>query len=122
MRWEIKRELLTIYQQGGARDVLNLEDHSGSKETICFTVPVEIEMVVFGAMPPHNMTVPATTILYESNIIYYRTYEGVTTTIASRARYAAGTDLDGPIILTPGSYELTIELVKNTRGMFVTLY
>lgn len=112
----------TVYHQGGARDINNPEDYSGTKETTCFVVPDGIEMVVFGSMPPQDMRNHCNTTPDESNFIYYRTDNGVIKTMTSRARYAEGQDMDKAIILTPGSYELTMELVKSTRGMFITLY
>jgi hypothetical protein len=109
-----------IYQQGGARDISDPGDNMGSLETVTFTVPAGVEILVLGAMPPHNNGVP--TAPYEQNLIYYTTYNGVTTTLTSGAKYASGPDLDGPIILTSGTYELTCELVKNSEGTFITLY
>lgn len=111
-----------IYQQGGARDISNPADHTGTKENISFTIPGTIDIVVLGAMPPQNKGVPSTAGPYESNIIYYTTYRGVTYTITSGARYATGLELDKPIILTSGTYELTCELVRNSAGTFITLY
>lgn len=110
-----------IYQQGGARDIADPGDNTGTKESVAFTVPSGIEIVVLGAMPPHT-SMPSSAAFYERNIIYYTTEEGVTTTLTSRARYASGPDLDSPIVLTSGTYELTCELVKNREGTFITVY
>lgn len=111
-----------IYQQGGARDISDPADNTGTRETVRFAVPDGIEIVVFGAMPPQNGSVPSQTNTRESNIIYYTTYQGVTRTMPSGARYGALPDLDKPIVLTPGTYELTIELVKDGSGTFIALY
>lgn len=111
-----------IYQQGGARDVSNAYDNTGTKEIVTLTVPNGVEYVVFGAMPPMTGLLPGSPDSRESNIIYYRTYQGDTRTVPSKAKYAALPRLDEPIILMPGSYELTLELVQDSDGMYVTLY
>jgi hypothetical protein len=111
-----------IYQQGGARDISDPADNTGTMEIIRFKVPEGIEVVVFGAMPPHDGTIPVLTSPGERNIIYYTTYQGVTKTAPSKAKYAAVPDLGGPVVLVPGSYELTIELVKDSSGTYITLY
>jgi hypothetical protein len=109
-----------IYQQGGARNITDPGDNMGTLETVTFTVPNGIEILVLGAMPPKNNGVP--TAPYEQNLIYYTTNKGVTTTLTSSAKYASSPNLDSPIILTSGTYELTCELVKNREGTFITLY
>lgn len=111
-----------IYQQGGARDVSVPADNTGTKEKIKFTVPDGIELVAFGTMPPHKGSASRRPDPHENNIIYYTTSAGVTRTISSKASYAAAPYLDAPVILTPGSYELTMELVKNRNGMYITFY
>jgi hypothetical protein len=111
-----------IYQQGGARDISDPADNTGTMEIIRFKVPEGIEVVVFGAMLPQGGTIPVLTSPDERNIIYYTTYQGVTKTVPSKAKYAAVPSLNGPIILIPGSYELTIELVKDSSGTYITLY
>jgi len=73
-------------------------------------------------MPPQDGTIPVLTSPDERNIIYYTTYQGVTKTVPSKAKYTAVPDLGGPVVLVPGSYELTIELVKDSRGTYITLY
>ncbi|MCL7412781.1 MAG: hypothetical protein M8353_04075 [ANME-2 cluster archaeon] len=111
-----------IYQQGGGRDVSDAGDTTGTKEIVTLTVPNSVEYVVFGAMPPQTGLLPVSTRSRESNIIYYRTYQGHTLTRPSKAKYAALPRLDEPVILMPGSYELTLELVKDSSGTYVTLY
>ncbi|MDF1557349.1 MAG: hypothetical protein P1P80_04115 [ANME-2 cluster archaeon] len=112
----------TIYQQGGARHVSDAGDNTGTKEVVTFTVPDGVECVVFGSMPPQDGSLPDRTRPHESNIIYYTTSKGITHTLTSKARYAALPGLDEPFVLMPGSYELTIELVKDSSGTYVTLY
>jgi hypothetical protein len=73
-------------------------------------------------MPSQDKNIPLTISPYEGNVIYYTTYEGITNTITSSANYALLSDPDRPIIFTPGSYEVTIELVKNAKRTFITLY
>ena len=111
-----------IYQQGGARDVSDIGDNTGTKEIITFNVPDGVECVVFGAMPPQGVETPIHISSHESNIIYYTTYQDVTQTLPSKAKYAALPDLDKPIVLMPGSYELTLELVKDSSGIYISLY
>ncbi len=111
-----------IYQQGGARDVSDAGDNTGTKEIVTFNVPDGAECVVFGAMPPQGGGEPIRTSPHESNIIYYTTYQGITKTLPSRAKYAALPDLDEPIVMMPGSYELTLELVKDNNGTYITFY
>ena len=111
-----------IYQHGGARDITDPGDNMGTIETITFTVPAGIEILVLGAMPPQNNRVPTSAAPYEQNLIYYTTNKGVTTTLTSSAKYASSPGLDSPIILTSGTYELTCELVNNIEGTFITLY
>jgi len=110
-----------IYQQGGARDVSNVGDNTGTKEIVTFNVPDGVECVVFGAMPPQGGG-PIRTSPHESNIIYYTTYQGITKTLPSKAKYAALPGLDEPIVLMSGSYELTLELVKDSSGTYITFY
>ncbi len=110
-----------IYQQGGARDVSDIGDNTGTKEIVTFNVPDGVECVVFGAMPPQGGG-PIRTSPHESNIIYYTTYQGITKTLPSKAKYAALPGLDEPIVLMPGSYELTLELVKDSSGTYITFY
>jgi hypothetical protein len=109
-----------IYQQGGARNISDPVDRTETKETIHLTVPDGIEIVVFGSMPHQDNGIPCSA--YENNVIYYTTYEGITTTITSSACFANLADSDNPVILTPGSYELNIELVKDSNTTFITLY
>ena len=111
-----------IYQQGGARNISDPADNIGTRETIRIDVPDAIEIVVFGSMPSRDKNIPLTISPYEGNVIYYTTYEGITDTMTSSANYAHLSDPDRPIIFTPGSYELTIELVKNDKRTFITLY
>ncbi|MCL7476247.1 MAG: hypothetical protein M8352_09445 [ANME-2 cluster archaeon] len=111
-----------IYQQGGARDVSEPGDNTGTKEIVTLTVPNGVEYVVFGAMPSRTGGLPVSTSLHEQNIIYYKTYQGTSRTRPSKAMYAALPRLDGPIVLMPGSYELTLELVKDNDGTYITLY
>jgi len=111
-----------IYQQGGARDVSNVWDNTGTKEIVTFNVPNGVKYVVFGAMPPHSGGLPIYAGSHENNIIYYTTYHGVTKTLPSKAKYAALPDLDEPIVFMPGSYELTLELVKDNNTTFITFY
>lgn len=111
-----------IYQQGGARDISDPADNTGTKEIIRFKVPEGIEVVVFGAMPPQDGTIPVLIGPCEKNIIYYTTYQEVTKTVPSNAKYAAVPTLGGPVVLVPGSYELSIELVKDSSGTYITLY
>jgi len=118
----IEARASVIYQQGGARNISDPTDNIGTRETIRFDVPDAIEMVIFGSMPHQDKTTLKTISPYEGNLIYYTTYEGITNTITSSANYAHLSDPDRPVIFTPGSYELTIELVKNTKHTFITLY
>lgn len=111
-----------IYQQGGARNVSDASDNTGTKEIITLTVPNGVEYVVFGAMPPQAGGLPVSTNPYESNIIYYKTYQGINQIQPSKAIYSALPQLDEPIVLMPGSYELTMELVKDSSGTFITIY
>jgi hypothetical protein len=111
-----------MYQQGGARDISIIGDNTGTKEIVTFNVPDGVECVVFGAMPPQNRGLPIHTSPIESNIIYYTTYQGVTQTLSSKAKYAALPGLDEPIVLMPGSYELILELVKDNNGTYITLF
>ena len=111
-----------IYQQGGARDVSDAEDKTGTKETITFNIPDGVECVVFGAMPLQGEGAAIRISSHESNVIHYTTYQGLTQTLPSKAKYAALPGLDKPIVLKPGSYDLTMELVKNNYGTYITLY
>ena len=111
-----------IYQQGGARDVSDVWDNTGTKEIVTFNVPDGVECVVFGAMMPQGGGLPIRTSPHESNLIHYTTYQGVTQTLPSKARYAALPGLDEPIVLMPGSYELTLELVTDRSSTYITLY
>lgn len=111
-----------IYQQGGARDISDVGDNTGTKEIVTFNVPDGVECLVFGAMPLQDRGLPIHTSPVESNIIYYTTYQGVTRTLPSKAKYAALPGLDKPIVLMPGSYELILELVKDNNSTYITLF
>jgi len=111
-----------MYIQGGARNINNPDDFSGSLENIHLKIPDIAAFVVFGAMPSSDGLPPETANQHTDNVFYYVLNDGKVKTRSSVARFSANrTGLDKPFILYPGDYDLTMELVKNKNGTYVKI-
>ena len=111
-----------MYIQGGARNISNPDDFSGSLENIHLKIPDNVAFVVFGAMPSSYGTPPETANQHTDNFFYYVLNDGTIKTTSSIARFCANdTGLNEPLVLYPGYYDLTMELVKNKNGTYVKI-
>ncbi|HEX7576071.1 MAG TPA: hypothetical protein VF360_06785 [Candidatus Methanoperedens sp.] len=111
-----------MYIQGGARDINNPDDFSGSLENIHLKIPDNTAFVVFGKMPSSDGAPPETANHYTDNVFYYVLNDGKIKTRSSITRFCGNdTGLNKPFVLYPGDYELTMELVKNKNGTYVKI-
>ncbi len=118
----IEKHAAAMYINGGARDVNNPHDFSGSRESIHVKIPDNVVYVVFGSMPVTGGVVPATRDPRTDNVYHYVLDNGRVQTGSSIARFSANdSELSAPFVLYPGEYELTLELVKNNNGTYVRI-
>ena len=118
----IDKRASVIYIQGGARDIDDPVDFSGTMENIHVEIPDNAAFVVFGGMPSSDGNPPAAGNLHTDNVFYYVLNDGRVQTRSSIARFSANsTGLDRPFVLYPGEYDLTMELVKNKNGTYVKI-
>lgn len=118
----IDKRASVIYIQGGARDIDNLDDLSGTMENIHVEIPGNAAFVVFGSMPSSDGNRPESGNPHTDNVFYYVLDDGRVQTKSSIARFSANsTGLDRPLVLRPGEYDLTIELVRNKNGTYVKI-
>jgi hypothetical protein len=105
----IEKRAALIYTQGGARDINDPGDLSGTVEIISVKIPDNTAFVVFGGMP--DSTADART----DNVYYYVLNNGRVQAKSSIARFS------GNAVFYPGEYELTLELIRNNSGTFVEI-
>ena len=105
----IEKRAAVMYLQGGARDMNNPSDLSGTTENIHVEIPDNTASVVFGGMP--DGAADART----DNVYYYVLNNGRVQAKSSIARFS------GPAVFYPGKYELELELVRNNNGTFVAI-
>lgn len=128
----IEKRAAVMYMQGGARYVSNSgetgssDDFSGTVETITVKIPDNVAFVVFGSMPTSDGSPPTKRDAYADNVYYYVLNDGRVQTKSSIARFTAkdpnsNKPVDKPVVLYPGEYVLTLELVKNDNGMYVQI-
>ncbi len=117
----IDKRASLIYIQGGARDIDNPDDTSGTIENIHVEIPDNTAFVVFGSMPSPDGKPPSSGYPHTENVFYYVLNDGRVQTRASIARFLANNTKGEPFVLYPGEYDLTIELVKNKNGTYVKL-
>ncbi|MCX9073408.1 MAG: hypothetical protein OIN88_01935 [Candidatus Methanoperedens sp.] len=116
----IERHAAMMYTNGGARDIHNPVDFSGSRESIHVKIPDNAAFVVFGSMPISDGSPPEILDTRTDNVFYYVLNDGRVQTKSSIARFSAD-DLNKPFVLYPGEYELMLELVKNNNGTYVRI-
>jgi hypothetical protein len=109
-----------IYMQGGARDIDDPEDFSGTMEKIYVEIPDNAAFVVFGGMPSYDGNPQASGNLHTDNVFYYVLNDGRIQTRSSIARFFTNSP-GQPFVLHPGEYDLTMELVKNKNGTYVRI-
>ena len=118
----IEKHASIIYMNGGARDMNDLEGFSGTIEKINVHIPDNIAFAVFGGMPTKDGKPPETMDEHSDNVYYYILNDGRVQTRSSVARFSANvTGLNKPLVLYPGEYELTLELVRNNNGTYVRI-
>ncbi len=118
----IEKRAAAMYMHGGARDIGNPHDFSGSVERIHVKIPDNVVYVAFGSMPVPGGGVPSIRDLHTDNIYHYVLDNGRVQTGSSIARFSANDSyLSTPFVLYPGEYELTLELVKNNNGTYVRI-
>ncbi len=113
-----------IYIQGGAQDIDDPADFSGTVENIHVEIPDNAAFVVFGGMPSSDGNPPEAGAgnLHTDNVFYYVLNDGRVQTRSSIARFSSNTTgLNRPFVLYPGEYDLTMELVKNKNGTYVRI-
>jgi hypothetical protein len=70
-------------------------------------------------MPPSDGAMPEEENLYTDNVFYYVLNDGRVQTRSSIARFSNSTG--SPLVLYPGEYDLTMELIKNKNGTYVKI-
>jgi hypothetical protein len=105
----IEKRAALIYTQGGARDINNPGDLSGTVEIIRVKIPDNAAFVAFGGMP--DGAADALT----DNVYYYVLNNGRVQAKSSIARFS------GHSVFYPGEYELELELIRNNSGTFVAI-
>jgi hypothetical protein len=105
----IEKRAALIYIQGGARDINDPGDLSGTVESIRVRIPDNAAFVVFGGMP--DGAADART----DNVYYYVLNSGRVQAKSSIARFS------GQAVFYPGDYELELELIKRSNGTFVAI-
>lgn len=105
----IEKRAAVMYVQGGARDIDDPADHSGTVESINVKIPDNTAFVVFGGMPDGAADERT------DNVYYYVLNDGRVQAKSSIARFL------GPAVFYPGEYELKLELVRNHNGTFVEI-
>lgn len=116
----IDKRASVLYIQGGAQDIDDPADFSGTMENIHVEIPDNAAFVVFGAMPSPDGNPPGAGNLHTDNVFYYVLNDGRVQTRSSIARFCANST-DRPFVLRPGEYDLTMELVKNKNGTYVKI-
>ncbi len=117
----IEKRAALMYTQGGARDINNTDDF-GTMENITVKIPDNVVFVVFGSMPSPDGKSPKTRDIHADNVYYYVLKDGRVQAKSSVARFSADDEnLNMPVVLYPGEYELTLELVKNNNGVYVKI-
>ena len=118
----IDKRASLMYIQGGAHDIDNPDGFSGTMENIHIEIPDYAAFVVFGAMPSPDGNPAEKGNIHTDNVFYYALNDGRVQTRSSIARFSANsTGLDKPLVLRPGEYDLTMELVKNKNGTYVKI-
>ena len=105
----IEKRSAVMYLQGGARDMDNPSDLSGTTESIHVEIPDNTASVVFGGMP--DGAADART----DNVYYYVLNNGRVQAKSSIVRFS------GHAVFYPGEYELELELIRNNNGTFVAI-
>ena len=105
----IEKRAAVMYLQGGARDMDNPSDPSGTVESISVKIPDNTAFVVFGGMPDGAADA------HTDNIYYYVLNNGRVQAKSSIVRFS------GNAVFYPGEYELELELVRNNNGTFVAI-
>ena len=105
----IEKRAAVMYLQGGARDMNNPSDTSGTVESIRVKIPDNTAFVVFGGMPD------GVADARKDNVYYYVLTNGRVQAKSSVARFS------GSAVFYPGEYELELELVRNNNGTFVVI-
>lgn len=116
----IDKRASVIYIQGGARNIDDPADFSGTLENIHVEIPDNTAFVVFGSMPSSDGAVPASGNSHTDNVFYYVLNDGRVQTRSSIARFSANST-GSPLVLYPGEYDLTMELIKNKNGTYVKI-
>lgn len=116
----IDKRAAMIYTQGGARDIDNPDDFSGTMEEIHVIIPDNAAFVVFGGMPSQDGDPQTSGSLYTDNVFYYVLKDGRVQTGSSIARFFANSP-GKTFVLYPGEYDLTMELVKDKNGTYVKI-
>ena len=115
----IDKRASVIYIQGGAHNIDDPVDFQGTMENIHVEIPDNTAFVVFGSMPPSDGAMPEEENLYTDNVFYYVLNDGRVQTRSSIARFSNSTG--SPLVLYPGEYDLTMELIKNKNGTYVKI-
>lgn len=105
----IEKHAALIYTNGGARDVGNMGDITGTAEIIRVNIPDNTAFVVFGGMPDGAADSRS------DNVYYYVLNNGRVQAKSSIARFS------GHFVFYPGEYELELELISNNSGKFVAI-
>lgn len=116
----IEKHASVMYIQGGAKNIDDPLDFSGTVEYIHVEIPDTIEFVAFGGMPSYNNNSPDAGNLHADNAYYYILKDGRVQTRPSMARFFSYNG-EKPLVLYPGEYYLKMELIKNKNGTYVRI-
>lgn len=116
----IEKHASVMYIQGGAKDIDDPLDFSGTVEYIHVEIPDIAEFAAFGGMPSYNKNAQNAGNTYADNAYYYVLKDGRVQTRSSMARFFSY-DGEKPLVLYPGEYDLKMELIKNKNGTYVRI-
>lgn len=117
---KIEKHANVMYNQGGAKNIDDPDDFSGTVEYIHVEIPDVIDFVAFGGMPSYNNNSPDAGNLHADNVYYYVLKDGRVQTRSSMARFFSYSG-EKPLVLYPGEYDLKMELIKNKNGTYVRI-
>jgi hypothetical protein len=95
----------------------------GTVVSVSVEFPSSMRFVVFGSLPEQGTATPTDFTLDEnvSNNYYYVMSDGSCATFHSNARFS-GEQTNETAVFYPGSYDLTLELVKVEGRSYVKIY
>lgn len=97
--------------------------NQGTVSRVRIDIPSSVNFIVFGDMPKKDNSLPTDIDLdiEKSNNYYFVMENGEIQSFSSFVNFC-GRNSDEISILYPGRYDVTLELVKTSRGSYVKIY